>query len=223
MREVHLEAIRNFEGFSGRGVWDYKQVSNGYGTRAKYAGEVIDPAEADRRFRAELEEAQAAVSKFAPGLDEGTSAALTSLTFNAGTGWMNSGLGAAVKRGDLDEVRTIFKQYANAGGERLPGLVARREAEACWIGNEGSSSARTAPGIEAVPKLQMRNADGPAGAVTDGLASALAPEMAHLHSSSFRSGPPHDATHDVSAPGETYSKLSLKVLFAHLKRAEDDA
>ncbi|MBS0244602.1 MAG: glycoside hydrolase family protein, partial [Proteobacteria bacterium] len=100
-----------------------------------YVGEVIDRAEAERRFEAEINEAQSAVSRFMPGLDEGTNAALVSLTFNAGTSWMKSGLGSAIKAGDLETAKTIFKQYTCAGGTRLPGLVARRDSEAEWIGS----------------------------------------------------------------------------------------
>jgi hypothetical protein len=75
------------------------------------------------------------VERHAPRVDEGTKAALTSLTFNAGETWVKSGLGEAVKRGDLDAVRSIFVQYNKAGGEVLPGLVSRRAVEALWIGN----------------------------------------------------------------------------------------
>jgi len=135
MHSSYLDAIRTFEGFAPQAQWDYAQFSNGYGTRAKFAGEVIDKAEADRRFEAAVANARSVVERHAPRADEGTKAALTSLTFNAGETWVKSGLGEAVRRGDLDEVRTIFQQYNKAGGEVLPGLVSRRAAEALWIGN----------------------------------------------------------------------------------------
>jgi lysozyme len=135
MNSPILNAIRAFEGFTPQAQWDYAQFSNGYGTRAKYAGEVIDKAEADRRFEAAVANAKSVVERHAPRVDEGTKAALTSLTFNAGETWVTSGLGEAVKRGDLDAVRSIFVQYNKAGGEVLPGLVSRRAAEALWIGN----------------------------------------------------------------------------------------
>jgi lysozyme len=140
MQQIYLDAIKQFEGFSQKGVWDFKQVSSGYGTRAKYVGEVIDKAEAERRFRAEIEAADSHVRKFAPGLDPGTQAALTSLTYNAGTAWMRDGLGDAVKRGDLKSAREIFVRYTFAGGQSLPGLVARREAEAAWFGPDAGAT-----------------------------------------------------------------------------------
>ena len=135
MHSFYLDAIRKFEGYTPQASWDYAQFSNGYGTKALYPGEVIDKAEAERRFKAEVGDARRIVEKHAPHVDEGTKAALTSLTYNAGTAWISSGLGDAVRRGDLDQVREIFQKYNKAGGEVLPGLVSRRAQEALWIGN----------------------------------------------------------------------------------------
>lgn len=140
MHSFYLDAIRNFEGFTPQATWDYAQLSNGYGTRARFAGEVIDRAEAERRFQAEVSSARAIVEKAAAHVDEGTKAALTSLTYNAGTAWIESGLGDAVRRGDLEAVREIFQKYNKAGGEVLPGLVHRRSEEALWIGNPDAVS-----------------------------------------------------------------------------------
>ena len=138
MRDDYLNAIKRFEGWTETAKWDYAQNSNGYGTKALFAGEVISRAEAEARFAAEIAEAQAAVAKFAPDLDEGTSAALTSLTFNAGPGWMRSGLGASIKAGDLEAAKVAFVKYVNAGNQRLAGLEARRAAEVQWFGKEKS-------------------------------------------------------------------------------------
>lgn len=142
MNNFYLDAIRKFEGFTQRAEWDYAQHTNGYGTRALFPGEVIDRAEADRRFEAEIGEARAIVERNVPQADEGTKAALTSLTFNAGDKWTRSGLGEALRQGDSEAARELFLQYSKAGGQTLPGLVARRIAEAEWIGNpQGSSNA----------------------------------------------------------------------------------
>ena len=130
MHSFYLDAIRNFEGYTPQAKWDYAQNSNGFGTRARYVGEVIDRVEAERRFQTEVSSARSIVEKAVPGLDEGTKAALTSLTYNAGTSWIDSGLGDAVRRGDLDTARDIFQKYNKAGGEVLPGLVNRRSQEA---------------------------------------------------------------------------------------------
>lgn len=149
MHNTVLDAIRKFEGFTPKADWDYAQFTNGYGTKAKYAGEVIDKAEADRRFQAEIAQARAIVEKHAPEAPEGTKAALTSLTFNAGDKWTSSGLGEAVRTGDTERARDLFLQYNKAGGEVLPGLVQRRIAEAAWIGQDmggATSSALPSPG-----------------------------------------------------------------------------
>lgn len=135
MHSFYLDAIRNFEGYTPQASWDYAQFSNGYGTRARFQGEVIDKAEAERRFQGEVATARSIVEKAAPDVDEGTKAALTSLTYNAGTAWIDGGLGDAVRRGDLETAREIFQKYNKAGGEVLPGLVNRRSQEAQWIGN----------------------------------------------------------------------------------------
>lgn len=162
MHSFYLDAIRTFEGYTPKASWDYAQHSNGYGTKALYAGEVIDRVEAERRFRSEVSSARSIVEKTAPDVDEGTKAALTSLTYNAGTAWIDSGLGEAVRRGDLDTAREIFQQYNKAGGEVLPGLVKRRAQEALWIGNpdgmsvaSASSGATTASdaGAETLPPV----------------------------------------------------------------------
>ncbi|MEM9356228.1 MAG: lysozyme [Pseudomonadota bacterium] len=131
----YLAEIKRFEGFTPQAKWDYAQYSNGYGTVARHPGEVISVEEAERRFRGEIGKSYDIVQKFAPQVDDGTKAALTSLTYNAGTAWMKSGLGSAIRSGDMAKARELFVQYVNAGGEKLPGLVARRTAEVTWIGN----------------------------------------------------------------------------------------
>ena len=135
----YLDAIKQFEGYTAKARWDYAQNTNGYGTRARFAGEVIDKAEADKRFADEIKKAADFVEKFAPGLDEGSKAALTSLTYNAGTAWTQSGLGHAVASGDLDKTQSLFLQYNKAGGSVLDGLVQRRLQEVAWFG-QGTSA-----------------------------------------------------------------------------------
>jgi lysozyme len=158
MHSFYLDAIKSFEGYTPAAQWDYAQHSNGYGTKARYAGEVIDKVEANRRFQSEISSARAIVDKNAPFVDEGTKAALTSLTYNAGDSWTRSGLGDAVRSGDLDQVRDIFKQYNKAGGEVLPGLVSRRAAEALWIGNPDAVSG---PAMTALANAQPAAAEQP--------------------------------------------------------------
>jgi lysozyme len=146
----YLDAIKQFEGYSAEARWDYAQNTNGYGTRARYAGEVIDKPEADRRFSSEIQKAADFVDKFAPNLDEGSKAALTSLTYNAGTAWTQSGLGHAVASGDLDKARSLFLQYNKAGGNVLDGLVQRRLQEVAWFGQGNPVTQATSAGFGAM-------------------------------------------------------------------------
>lgn len=173
MQTTYLDAIRNFEGFTPQASWDYAQHSNGYGTKARHAGEVIDKVEADRRFRAEIDRARSIVDQHAPDVDAGTKAALTSLTYNAGDAWTRSGLGSAVRGGDLGTAKELFLQYNKAGGEVLSGLAKRREAEAAWIGQ---------PGLVEVAVAEVPATTGPAAGPTSqgGRATRAEPARAPL-------------------------------------------
>lgn len=139
-----IAAVKGFEGFTPKAQWDYKQHSNGYGTKAQSPGEVIDPATAETRLTSELGKAQAQVDAFAPNAPAGPRKALSSLTFNAGPGWMNSGLGQAVKAGDWDKAQSLFLTYNKAGGQENSGLTSRRQQEASWFGQPQQQAQATA-------------------------------------------------------------------------------
>jgi lysozyme len=151
MNSFYLDSIKSFEGFTPVAKLDYAQHSNGYGTKAVFPGERIDRVEAERRFADEISKARQFVERQASGWDEGTKAALTSLTFNAGTKWSNSGLGDVVRTGDATAVKNLFLQYTKAGGQELPGLAARRNEEAKWI---GKGPARVPNSIRQLPQPQ---------------------------------------------------------------------
>lgn len=142
-----LDAIKKFEGYTPKASWDYRQHSVGYGTKARFPGETIDQAEADRRFQQEIGSARGYVRGLGVPLQPGQEAALTSLTFNAGPGWINSGLGQAVRSGNWDEASRRFVQYNKAGGQVLPGLQARRNQEVAWLGGNvpAASASPTSP------------------------------------------------------------------------------
>lgn len=136
-----IGAIKGSEGFAPVAKWDYKQDTNGFGTKAAYKGEVIDVATANKRFNAAITEAAKFVDSVNPNLDPGTRAAMASLTFNAGTAWANAGLGEAIRAGDLAKAKELFLQYNKAGGETNEGLVQRRAREASWFGRGDLSAA----------------------------------------------------------------------------------
>lgn len=191
MHSRFLDAVKTFEGFAAKSSWDYAQHTNGFGTKALYPGERISLEEANQRFLAEINEARQFVEKQAQGWDEGTKAALTSLTFNAGTRWASGGLGEAVRNFDIDGVRSRFLEYTKAGGEVLPGLVKRRLAEVTWI---GEGVAAPPPGSQAT-KHDARNptttVPAPPG-VTD-LVAAIAPSEAR---------PPTSPAHSTSSENQ---------------------
>jgi len=145
----YLDAIKGFEGYSPKAAWDYKQSSSGYGTKAQPGDENIPPDQLkaihEQRFQDEVGKAAASVDAFAPNLPPGAKAALTSLTYNAGPGWQQSGLGEAIKSGDLDKAQSLFLQYNKAGGEVNPGLVTRRQKEAAWFTGQPTQAPQAAP------------------------------------------------------------------------------
>ncbi len=128
-----LDQIKAFEGYTPKAQWDHKQYSIGYGTRAAGAGETITPEEAERRLNEEVSKARALVENFAPNAPEGVKAALTSLTYNAGGDWMNSGLGQEIKSGNYAGAKDNFLAYNKASGQYNQGLANRRAQEVAWF------------------------------------------------------------------------------------------
>jgi GH24 family phage-related lysozyme (muramidase) len=137
----YVDQIRNLEGFNPNAYADGAQTSIGYGTKARFPGERIDKAEGDRRLSAELGNAAKYVDGLGIQMPAGTRAALTSLTYNAGPAWINSGLGAAVRNGDWDVAKQHMLQYAHSGGQFNQGLLNRRHQEVSWMGQGDPSTA----------------------------------------------------------------------------------
>jgi lysozyme len=156
MPRDYVGEIRNFEGYDPRAKWDYKQWTNGYGTKAQFPGETIDQNEAQKRFDAELESARGYVRNLGVQLTPGQEAALTDLTYNAGPGWTNSGLGQAVQAGDWDTAKQRFVQYNQAGGAPHPALIKRRNQAVSWFDDTGDENAPTQT-AQAAP-AQLRGA-----------------------------------------------------------------
>lgn len=152
----YLEAIKGFEGYSPKAAWDHKQYSSGYGTKAE-PGEVIDRATAEQRFNEAVQKAAAHVDSVNPNLPAGARAALISLTYNAGPGWAQSGLGEMVKAGDLQGAQERFLQYNKASGEVNAGLVNRRAAEVAWFGGQPTQAPaqQPAPASPASPAMAI--------------------------------------------------------------------
>lgn len=134
----YVEEIKKSEGYSPKAKWDYKQMSSGYGTKAQEGDDNL-PSEQlrqvhENRFNSEIGRAASVVDSAFPNLPEGTRAALISLTYNTGSSWVGSGLGAKLRAGDVEGAKQSFLEYNKAGGQTNEGLVARRQREAAWFG-----------------------------------------------------------------------------------------
>ena len=153
----YVDAIKSIEGYAPTASWDYKQYSSGYGTKAQPGDENIPPDQLknvyEQRFQDELAQAAAHVDSVNPNLPPGARAALTSLTYNAGPGWSQSGLGELVRKGDLEGAAARMQQYNQAGGEVNPGLVARRAKEAAWF-SQAPAPAVSQPAAMVAPQSQ---------------------------------------------------------------------
>ena len=152
----YIDEIKGFEGYAPQAAWDYKQSSSGYGTKAQPGDENLPPEQLkaihEQRFTEEIGKAAAAVDGLNPDLPPGARAALISLTYNAGPGWINSGLGGLVRSGDLQGAQQRILEYNKAGGEVNPGLVKRRTAEAGWFNSQPAPAPQTAQASPAAPQ-----------------------------------------------------------------------
>lgn len=124
--------VKQKEGFTPIAKKDYAQYSIGYGTKANSPNEgPITEEEADKRLREVLAKAQKNVidhaAKYGYNWDQKKIDALTSFTYNLGPGALNQ-LTASGTRND-DEIGKKILEYNKAGGQTLPGLVARRSEE----------------------------------------------------------------------------------------------
>lgn len=142
-----LSFLRRHEGFTAKAKWDYRQYSNGYGTKAA-PGEVISEEEAERRLQAEA----GAVSQWIDQnitvpLSATQRTALVSFGFNLGTDDLDK-LKDDINAGKFDRVATRMLSYNRAGGKVEPGLTKRRREESALFlkGDEPTKVAQAATG-----------------------------------------------------------------------------
>jgi GH24 family phage-related lysozyme (muramidase) len=127
--QAFIDFVKAQEGFEPKAKWDYKQYTNGYGTKALSSTEVIDKATAETRLQAEIVEAVAAMHKFIPDAPIGVQQGMVDAVFNLGTGWEHQELGTLLQQGKYEEAKSHLMQYVHAGGVVLQALVKRRAAE----------------------------------------------------------------------------------------------
>lgn len=139
------EFIKGEEKFSPVSFWDFKQYTWGWGTKAPGKNATITRADADRELDAHLAMLSQDVNRYVTNkgvyLTQNQFDALTSLIFNLGSGAIftanyNNGYPSGstlynkILAGDFKAAGERFGDFVKAGGNVLPGLVARRAREA---------------------------------------------------------------------------------------------
>lgn len=112
-----LALVKHHEGWTPRATADGRQMSNGWGTVAKYPGEVIDQATGQERLVSELSDHQGAVQKAlalkAWSLTQPQIIALTDFSFNVGAPTVQKMIANADSLSDLAyAMRTYTKPAA---------------------------------------------------------------------------------------------------------------
>ena len=130
-----IDLVKQSEGFSAHPYKDSAGYGTvGYGHKIK-AGEDFEDgltvAEAEALMREDLDKAAAGVNELVKAkLTQGQFDALTDFVFNLGAGKLkDSTLLRKLNAGYGDEVPAELLRWVYAGGEKLPGLVTRRQRE----------------------------------------------------------------------------------------------
>lgn len=122
--------VISFEKFTPKPFWDYKQWTNGYGTKAASSTEVVTKSVAKQRLLArldtDLKRIEAGLTK---PVSDNVKIALLSFGFNLGPAPMMLMVSRINLNNDLSYVAGTMNLYVNAGGQRLQGLVDRRRKE----------------------------------------------------------------------------------------------
>lgn len=146
-----LNFLRGEEGFTPTAKWDYRQNSNGFGTRALFPGETISREEAERRLKTEAGVVEKYIDENVKvPLTPGQRKALVSFGFNLGTDDIGKLLDD-INAGNFERVSQRMLSFNQAGGQVLSGLVARRQREAdMFAGKEVTPNplAVVGPGVD---------------------------------------------------------------------------
>ena len=123
------EFVKQFEGWNPRPYNDYKQLSIGYGTKAKKGDKVICKKEGERRLGQELAKHRQRVldhgKRHGYEWSERQVDALTSFDYNTGAIARLTNQGTRTNA----EIAEIMPLYRKSGGKVLRGLVKRRAKE----------------------------------------------------------------------------------------------
>lgn len=136
MRQVQaftVDFIKQFEGLELETYKDSAGVNTiGYGHTgsAAYPGNKITEQGAESLLRTDIQEAKRALKFVYVPLDKYQEGALTSFIFNLGAGnFRDSTLLKKLNAKDYEGAANELPRWVHAGGQRLAGLVRRREAE----------------------------------------------------------------------------------------------
>jgi GH24 family phage-related lysozyme (muramidase) len=133
-----IEFIKQKEGFRAAAYFDIQQYSNGYGTKALSSTEVITREVALARLKQDVATRRAVVVSYGTFRNyDWTSSqidALTSFVYNLGTGILDSLTNEGTRTNE--EIAQKITLYNKANGVPLAGLIARRNEEAAWFGED---------------------------------------------------------------------------------------
>ena len=133
--EILIEKLKEFEGFRRDAYRDVAGVLTiGYGHTGSDVreGDRLTTYAAEELLLMDLREHERAVRRLKVAHTQGQFDALVSFAFNVGIGRLNRSALLKVIRngGSKAQITREFKRWVFAGGQRMPGLVKRREWEA---------------------------------------------------------------------------------------------
>lgn len=133
--EILIEKLKEFEGFRRDAYRDVTGVLTiGYGHTGSDVreGDRLTTYAAEELLLMDLREHERAVRQLKVAHTQGQFDALVSFAFNVGIGRLNRSALLKVIRngGSKAQITREFKRWVFAGGQRMPGLVKRREWEA---------------------------------------------------------------------------------------------
>lgn len=146
VNQAGVDLVKRSEGYSATPyTCPAGHPTIGYGHRIRAGevfGEPLSPAQAEDLLRADLAEAAAAVERLvAVPLNDDQFAALVDFAYNLGAGNLQkSTLLKKLNAGDYAGAADEFGRWVKSGGQTLPGLVARRAAEAALFRGEAGSA-----------------------------------------------------------------------------------
>lgn len=127
--EIVMWLLKRNESLRLTPYWDIKQWTSGWGTKASHKAEYLTITQANERAREVFQEKYNYISKEYPKLDKFTRLVITEFIYNVGDNGIKKGLHTALRSRNIDSICHYLSKYVNAGGEKLDGLVARRQRE----------------------------------------------------------------------------------------------